>query len=110
MLDIKILISSLTELDLLDSKLLNEDDIRSQYRKLTKVYHPDVSPSMFKDGKKFVKIQDAAEYLISNLEEVNRYLSQGILNSFNQTGQNHSAYSGYNYYSNTNRNQSSPLR
>lgn len=76
-LDIKKAISSLTLLDLAEAVRITPEIVQAQYRKYSKLYHPDTSPDMFKDGRKFNQLSDAKEFLIQNLDGVNDYLQGG---------------------------------
>lgn len=62
--------------------------VNELYRKLSHIYHPDVANARYKDGKKFVELKDAHDYLIENIDYVNGL----IRNSFSSNG-NQSRYS-----------------
>ena len=75
------IISMLTLLELpLDSEV-SPNDINDQYKKLVKVYHPDVANNRYKDGKKFIELQHAKDYLLQNINEVNRTILRGFFSS-----------------------------
>lgn len=75
------IISYLNLLELPTNKPITEEDVQSSYRKLSKIYHPDVANDRYKDGKKFIQLQEAREYLISNISEVNSLIRNGFSSS-----------------------------
>ena len=110
MADVKSIIVHLAELELLDENTITEEIIRSQFRKLTKVYHPDVAPQAFKDGKKFRKIKEANDYLVSHIDDANIYLHNGSMRAGSNQPQQEANYSRrteYSYESSQNSNASS---
>lgn len=72
-------IKYLTLLELNFNKPITEDIINCEFRKLSQVYHPDVAKARYSDGKKFIELQEARNYLIENLTFANNL----ILNGFN---------------------------
>lgn len=80
-------------------KYLNEQVVKSKYRKLASKYHPDVCEEIYKDGEMFKKINEASSYLIDNLDEVNKYLADPI--KYNEENVNYNY--GYEGYQNTNQ-------
>lgn len=84
-------ISYLTLLELsIDSKI-TEEQVKTAYRRLSKIYHPDLSNERYKDGKKFIQLQEAKDYLINNLSYVNRLIASNF-----STGSSHTS-SNYDY-------------
>ena len=71
-MDMKKANECIKSLELDPSKELTLDSIKSQFRKLSKIYHPDLANSMYKDGKKFIEINEAYNYLNKNYEEINK--------------------------------------
>ena len=71
MIDKKIVIKYLTVLELPLDEQITEDMIRKNFRTLSKIYHPDTSSEVFKDGQKFLLLKDATDFLIQNLAEIN---------------------------------------
>lgn len=67
---------TLLELDIKNEITVKE--INDQYRRLAKIYHPDVANSRYNDGKKFKELNNAKTYLIENIEIVNMYISRGF--------------------------------
>ncbi len=66
------IIKYLTILELPTNQIINNDIVKRQYRKLCKIYHPDVSKEdSFKNGDKFKILNEANEYISSNIEYVN---------------------------------------
>ena len=55
------------------------DNILNNYKELAKLYHPDTSIKRYKDGNKFIKLNEAKDYLINNID----YVNDLILNDFN---------------------------
>ena len=82
------IISYLNILELPNDKPITVDLVNEAYRKLSHIYHPDVANARYKDGKKFVELKDAHDYLIENIDYVNGL----IRNSFSSNG-NQSRYS-----------------
>ena len=54
------------------SKEITLDIIKSQFRKLSKVYHPDLCEEKYKDGKKFMELNDAYNYLNENINNIKK--------------------------------------
>ena len=54
----------------LDS-VLTEELIKSQYRKVVKKYHPDTCAEEYKDGKDFLLLKEAYDFLLQNFESLN---------------------------------------
>ena len=57
-------------LELNDDEDITIEDVNNAYRQLSKIYHPDIANSRYGDGKKFVELQEAKDYLLENIEEV----------------------------------------
>lgn len=76
--DILKIISYLNLLELPIDKPITQDAVIDAYRKLSKIYHPDVANSRYKDGKKFIELQEAKDYLLNNLSYVNNLISSGF--------------------------------
>ena len=74
-IDIKTIVSYLTLLELPLDKEVNLDTLKNQYLSLSKVYHPDTSIERYADGKKFILIKNAYDFLSKNIGLVN-YLIQ----------------------------------
>lgn len=67
------LLLNLNELEFDTSEELTVEAIKSRYKKLSLHYHPDLNNNeIFRDKQK--KINGAKEFLLSNLDEVNRYI------------------------------------
>lgn len=67
------LLLNLNELEFDTSEELTAEAIKSHYKKLSLYYHPDLNNNeIFRDKQK--KINGAKEFLIANLDEVNRYI------------------------------------
>ena len=79
----------LTLLELENETKIDEQMIQRNFRKLAFMYHPDRADERYKDGKRFIELQQAREYLVSNIIVVNRILSNRSSNSTN---------SSYSYY------------
>ena len=58
-------------LELNEDTDITEEDITSSYRALSKIYHPDIANSRYKDGKKFNELKKARDYLLEYIEDVN---------------------------------------
>ena len=74
-------------------KAISLDDIKRAYRRLSKKYHPDTASVEYKDGKKFTELTRAKDYLIENLDYVNRIIANGQINSTYS-----SSYSPFNIF------------
>ena len=85
----KNIIQYLTILELPLDKPITEQDVKSQYRKLVHVYHPDASVDVYQDGERFKLLQKAYEYLKEDLDYVNSL----IRNNF----QNNASYNSNSY-------------
>ena len=57
-------------LNLDKTKDISLDTIKSQFRKLSKIYHPDLCEPKYKDGKKFMELNDAYNYLNDNINNI----------------------------------------
>lgn len=67
------LLLNLNELEFDTSTELTVEEIKKHYKKLSLYYHPDHNNNeIFKDKQK--KINGAKDFLINNLDEVNRYI------------------------------------
>lgn len=75
-------------LELENENKIDEQMIQKSFRELSFIYHPDMAEERYKDGKRFVELQQAREYLISNISYVNNILSGGASNT---------PYSSYSY-------------
>lgn len=64
---------------------LNEDeditieDLKKNYRQLSQIYHPDIANSRYSDGKKFMELKKAYDYLLENIYEINKVVKDYIL-------------------------------
>ena len=76
------IISYLNILELPIDQPINAEIVNGAYRKLSKIYHPDVANDRYKDGKKFIELQNARDYLIANVDIVNSAISNGFSSSF----------------------------
>ena len=65
------IISYLNLLELPLHKEISYEVVTDAYRKLVHIYHPDVANNRYKDGKKFIELQEAKEYLIKNIDIIN---------------------------------------
>ena len=54
------------------TKDITLDIIKSQFRKLSKIYHPDLCEPKYKDGKKFIELNDAYNYLNQNFNNIKK--------------------------------------
>ena len=70
------IVSALTQLDFWPiSKELSKEEIHSKWKLLIRYYHPDTNnTAAFKDGEKAQKVNQAHDFLIDNLEIVNKYI------------------------------------
>lgn len=67
------LLLNLNELEFDTSQELTVEEIKSRYKKLSLHYHPDLNNNeIFRDKQK--KINSAKEFLLDNLDEINRYI------------------------------------
>lgn len=69
----------LLELD--NETKIDEEMIQRNFRKLSFMYHPDRAAEEYKDGKRFVELQEARKYLISNIKSANNILSKKTFNA-----------------------------
>lgn len=53
---------------------ITKSEILSLYKNLVKIYHPDVSAEIFRDGSMMAKINVAKDFLIDNIDVVNEYI------------------------------------
>lgn len=80
--EVIIIIQYLTLLELDIDKTITHQNIQSQFRKLSHIYHPDIANERYSDGKKFIELQQAKEYLISNIEYVNIMIRNGFRTNY----------------------------
>lgn len=77
------IIKYLTILELPTNQLIDIEILKKQYRKLSKIYHPDVSKEdSYKNGDKFKNLNSAYEYILHNIDRCNmviQYISNGYL-------------------------------
>lgn len=96
----KEIIKIITYLNLLElplNKIVTKEKIEEAYRKLSHIYHPDVANSRYKDGKKFIELKNAKEFLINNISYVNQIIN-GNYSDF-KTNDNQYNYYNSNFYS-----------
>ena len=74
-------IKCLTLLEFPTNQAITVEAVRSQYRKISHVYHPDVSNARYKDGERFKELNAAQEYLIENIEIVNKQIAANFASS-----------------------------
>lgn len=84
-------IKCLTLLEFPTNKTITVEAIRSQYRKISHVYHPDVSNDRYKDGERFKELSEAQEYLIKNIDIVNRLIASNFATSTGTSGSSQSS-------------------
>ena len=82
-------ISYLTLLELSTDSKITEEQVKTAYRRLSKIYHPDLSNERYKDGKKFIQLQEVKDYLINNLSYVNRLIASNFSTGFSHTSNNY---------------------
>ncbi|MCR4898419.1 MAG: J domain-containing protein, partial [Acholeplasmatales bacterium] len=80
------------ELDI--KKPYTYDDVENNYKQLSKIYHPDTAIKRYKDGKKFMLLNEARAYLIDNFEYVNKL----IINNYNYYDNNDIDYENVKSY------------
>ena len=80
--EVIIIIQYLTLLELDIDKTITHQNIQSQFRKLSHIYHPDIANERYSDGKKFIELQQAKEYLISNIEYLNIMIRNGFRTNY----------------------------
>lgn len=68
---------SLSALDLPLREKLSKKDIKHNYKRLIKIYRPDVAPDAYKDGKKYQQIQEAYSFLSENIGPINYFFEYG---------------------------------
>lgn len=71
-------ISYLNILELPIDSEISKEIVVNAYRKLVQIYHPDVANNRYKDGKKFIELQKAKDYLINNITSVNILIMTGF--------------------------------
>lgn len=64
------------KLQCVEPKSITSEELRAQYHKCVKLYHPDVAQSQFKDGEKFKKVKAAYDSLSCDVPAINAYLSR----------------------------------
>lgn len=79
------IISYLTLLELDIKTQISKEMVIDAYRKLAQIYHPDVANSRYKDGKKFIELQEAKDYLINNMSYVNSLIRTGFSSATTNT-------------------------
>ena len=89
--DVKTIIKYLTILDLPLDKTISQEIVKAQYRKLAKIYHPDAHQDIYSDGEKFKQLNEAKEYCIAHIDEINHMIEgdfkEGNQNSFNSSSE-----------------------
>lgn len=68
----------LTLMELPDDVLITPQMVHAQYRRMCFVYHPDNAIERYRDGEKFLELKLAEEYLIENIDAVNRQIRSGF--------------------------------
>ena len=77
----KDIIKMLVLLELSTDEPYSEQDVSTNYRKLSKIYHPDVANERYKDGSKFKELLEAKDYLLANVTHVNSLIKNGFNSS-----------------------------
>lgn len=80
-IDIKTIIQYLTIMELPLDKPISQEIVKSQYRKLAKVFHPDAHQEIYADGEKFKLLKSAYDFLYANIDLVNRLISTNFQNA-----------------------------
>lgn len=75
------IISYLNIMELTINSPISEVVVKDAYKKLAQIYHPDVAKERYKDGKKFIELQNAKEYLLNNISYVNSLIRNGFSQS-----------------------------
>ncbi|MBO7078947.1 MAG: InlB B-repeat-containing protein, partial [Bacilli bacterium] len=75
------IISYLNILELPTDSPIDEYSVKSAYRKLSQVYHPDTANKRYADGEKFKELKIAEEYLLNNMAYVNSLIRNGFSQS-----------------------------
>ena len=79
----KDIIKMLVLLELSIDEPYNSQDVINNFRKISKIYHPDVANERYKDGNKFKELLEAKDYLVANESYVNNLIRSGF-NSFSK--------------------------
>lgn len=89
------IISYLNIIELPNDKPISTDIVNESYRKLSHIYHPDVANARYKDGKKFVELKEAREYLLKNLSYINDLIRNGFSNSSSKSSSSNNNQEDY---------------
>ena len=57
-------------LELNEDEDITEEDVRNAYKQLSRIYHPDISNKRYTDGKKFIELKVAHDYLLGHIEQI----------------------------------------
>ena len=79
--DIKKVIQYLTILELSLDKPITQELVRTQYRKLVKIYHPDAHEEHYGDGERFKLLHEAYEFCYENVDYVNKLIASDFWGS-----------------------------
>ena len=63
-------------LELNEDEDITEEDIRNAYKQLSRIYHPDISNKRYIDGKKFVELKDAHDYLLKHIDQIRNLVTR----------------------------------
>lgn len=76
---------------------LTPDIIKLSYRKLSRKYHPDQAAPQYRDGKQFILLTEAKDYLLANLSFLNAKpdIDNVDISTYEET---YSEYHQTNYY------------
>ena len=74
-IDTKTIIQYLTVMELPLNRAIDPDILKAQFRKLSIVYHPDTSREVHKDGKMFILLKEAYDFLSANTRLVNALIA-----------------------------------
>ncbi len=72
------IIGYLNLLELSLSNKLTKETVEKQYRTMSHIYHPDVSAKYYKDGKKFIQLKEAYNFVINNIDYVNKLIENNF--------------------------------
>lgn len=78
------IISYLNLLELPLDRRITKEDVEKQYRILAHVYHPDVSSKHYNSGAKFIKLKEAHDFIIDNIDYIN-FLIENNFSTENST-------------------------
>ena len=79
-IDIQLAVDNLTILELPFNERLTIAIVKENYQRLSHIYHPDTAKEKYQDGRKFIELKNAYDFVTDNIDKINKAIRNGSLN------------------------------